>query len=156
MSNRPVISGSINTTMDAITTVPAGPPHTYLGVARGLMHGVRVLASKDDPSVSLALAMLSAQVAECTLKAALSLRGDDRRLKDAAIRHDLVKLWQLAVQDGITLASQPPDWFINLAALHAKPYYLRYSTGVHGVVLPATEPMATDLEQLLATVEEHF
>jgi hypothetical protein len=48
-----------------------------------------------------------------------------------------------------------PRWVAQLSHLHNEPkYYLHYSTYVHGVVLPATEPMVSELNALIATVRE--
>lgn len=134
------------------TVAPAAPPYTYLGVAEGLMPGVAALACSPSPS-ALASALLCAHVLECLLKAYLSkVRGTDAALKGKGIRHNLTGLWSLAVSEGLAVSLAAPAWVQQLSHLHNAPYYLRYSTGVHGIVLPALEPMTSELSALLGTV----
>jgi hypothetical protein len=38
------ITGSASVTMQPTTIAPAAPPHTYFGVAQGMLPGVRILA----------------------------------------------------------------------------------------------------------------
>jgi hypothetical protein len=101
----------------------------------------------------------ASQVAECALKASLSRGGDDRRLRSKALRHNRDALWRLAISEGLansehlSIDAAPPSWLQRLSQLHDGPYYLRYSTGVHGLVTPAPEPMCTELERLVAAVE---
>jgi hypothetical protein len=147
------VTGSANIVAAPATIAPAGPPHTYLGMARLLLQGARPLCAPEPPC-TVPLAFLSAQVAECALKASLSRTGDDRRLKDKALRHNLEALWSLAHSEGLAVSSTPPSWLQRLSHLHNSPYYLRYSTGVHGMVTPGPEPMCTELELLVALVEE--
>jgi len=95
---------------------------------------------------------VSAQATECALKAYLSRTGNDRRLKDKPLRHNLTKLWGLAVAEGLAIPAPPPRWLEQLSALHDSPYHLRYSTGVHAMVSPGAEPMCTELEALVLLV----
>lgn len=136
------------TTLDPMTLAPAGPPHTYWGIADGLMPGVRTLADAG-PSRALPLAMIAAHALECILKGYLSRSGNDSAVKQSSIRHDLVALWDRAVSAGLSVARTPPSWVSRLGELHNTPYYMRYSTGVHGLVLPPSEPMASELATLL-------
>lgn len=149
------VTGSADITAAPATIAPAEPPHTYLGVARLLLQGARPLCTPDPPC-TLPLAFLCAQVAECALKASLSRSGDDRRLKEKDLRHNLEALWTLAHSEGLAVNSAPPSWLQMLSHLHDRPYYIRYSTGVHGLVTPGPEPMCTDLEQLVALVERQL
>lgn len=146
------ITGSINAVAPAWRVVPAAPPRTYLSIAYNMLPGVQLLASAN-PQVPLALCLLSAHVLECALKAYLSRNGSDEVVKGRELRHDLVRLWQLAHVQGLGVAAEPPEWARMLGYLHGAPYYLRYSTGVHGIVSPPPEPMATELTQLLGIVE---
>jgi len=146
------VTGTANIVAGPATIAPAAPPHTYLGMARLLLQGIRPLCAPNPPC-TLPLAFLCAQVAECALKASLSRSGDDRRLKEKALRHNLDALWRLASSEGLSIDAAPPTWMQRLSQLHDSPYYLRYSTGVHGLVTPAPEPMCTELEQLVAAVE---
>ena len=146
------VSGSASIAAGPATIAPAAPPHTYLGVARLLLEGVRPLAT-NAPPCTVALAFLSAQVAECALKASLSRTGDDKRLKSPDLRHNLSALWHLAAAEGLRVPAEPPAWLERLGHLHNSPYHLRYSTGVHGIVLPGVEPMCTELESLVTQVQ---
>ena len=120
-----------------------------------MLPGVRILADAS-PLPALPLAMISAHVLECILKAYLSRSGDDRRLRQSDVRHNLEALWSLARADGLNVQSQPPQWVAGLSQLHDSPYYLRYSTGVHGIVSPAPEPMATELAALIVQVQSQL
>lgn len=146
----PTIIGTLSITLGSISINPAGPPHTYLSTARNFLSGALTLGAV--PSCALPLTFLAAQATECGLKAYLSRSGDDGRLKRHPIRHDLVVLWSLAASEGLAVSSTPPQWVANLSQLHGSPYYLRYSTGVHGLVLPAAEPMVTELTKLIETI----
>ena len=143
--------GDADMTIDGPRLLPPAPPHTYLGVTQPLVRGVTPLAAAD--ACAIPLAFVAAQAAECILKAAGSKDGNDAQLKTRAIRHDLVKLWAHARSKGAPIDASPPDWLRMLSRLHASPYYLRYSKGIHGVVTPAPEPMRLGLEALLAVVE---
>ncbi len=149
------ITGSLSATSAPATMAPAGPPHTYIGVAYNMMPGVRVLAVAS-PLPALPLAMVSAHVLECVLKAYLSRSGDDSRVKQSDVRHNLNFLWSLAHSQGLNIPQQPPEWVSCLSHLHGYPYYLRYSTGVHGLVTPAPEPMATELAGLIEQVQSQI
>ena len=82
------ITGSASITLQPTTIVPAAPPHTYFGVAQSLLPGVKILAVAS-PCPALALALVSAHILECLLKAYLSRDGSDAALKNPAVRHDL-------------------------------------------------------------------
>lgn len=139
-------------TLEGASIAPAGPPHTYFGVARNLMPGIHVLAAASPPP-SHALSFLCAHVLECALKAYQSRSGSDAALKDPNVRHDLNALWALANSNGLGVSASPTVWVDRLSGLHKSPYYLRYSTGVHGLVLPATEPMVGELTALLDQIQ---
>jgi hypothetical protein len=151
MSSLPPITGTMHAVQGNDFIAPAGPPHTYLGMARALLHGILPLATAG-PNSSIALAFVAGQVAECALKAYLSRGGDDKRLKDPTLRHNLAALWQLAQSEGLPVSPQSPTWLVTLSGLHNTPYFIRYSTHVHGLVTPAAEPMATDLVALVEVV----
>lgn len=133
-----------------ISIRPAGPPHTYLGIANGLMPGIRLLAASPLPA--LPLTMLCAHALECVLKAFLSRSGDDSGVLKPNVRHNLSALWTLAHRDGLAATAEPPQWAASLSDLHAAPYYLRYSTGVHGLALPNQSEMAAGVSALLEQV----
>ena len=129
------------------------PPHTYFGVARAIIPGVRRLV--DTPADSpISIALLASHALECLLKAFLSRGGSDDRLRKQNLRHDLVALWQLAAEEGLPIVSEPPYWVSKLGALHREPYYLRYAKGINGVVLPPLGAMLADLSDLESIVWE--
>ena len=150
----PVI-GTLSVTLPAMRVEPAGPPHTYQGIAFAMLPGVRILAAAS-PLPALPLAMVSAHVLECTFKAYLSRAGDDRNVRANNVRHNLNALWSLAHSDGLSIQSQPPQWVACLSQLHDSPYFLRYSTGVHGISTPAPEPMTTELAALVEQVQRQL
>ena len=145
------ITGTASITLQPVTIAPAAPPHTYFGVAQSMMAGVKVLAAASPPP-ALALALVAAHVLECLLKAYLSRDGSDAALKSPDVRHDLNALWAMAFAQGLPVPEAPPSWVDCLSGLHKSPYYLRYSTGVHGIVSPGAEPMTSELAALLETV----
>jgi len=147
--------------MSADYIAPAGPPLTYLGVAEAMLPGARVLAAAK-PGSSMALALVTSHILECLLKASLtrnrskphSKRKAEKEVKDPATGHNLAWLWTTASRRGLAIRRQPPPWVAGLSEVHLRPYYLRYSTGVHGVVLPGPEPMVTELAALTELVRE--
>lgn len=145
------ITGTGSITLPPMQIVAAGPPHTYLGVAYAMLPGVRILAAAS-PLPALPLAMVSAHVLECILKAYLSRSGDNSQIKPHSVRHNLNKLWSLAHGEGLKIQGQPPQWVDSLSHIHDHPYYLRYSTDVHGISTPPPEPMTTELTALIEQV----
>ena len=145
------ITGTGSLTAQGASIAPAAPPHTYFGVAQSMMPGVKVLATAS-PSAPLALSLVAAHVLECLLKAYLSRKGSDAALKDRNVRHNLNALWAMAFTQGLRVPELPPSWVDCLSGLHDSPYYLRYSTGVHGIVSPGAEPMTSELAALLEIV----
>lgn len=70
--------------------------------------------------------------------------------------HNLDALWNVAQAEGLPLSVRPPAWVVTLSDLHNKPYFLRYSTGVHVLVTPAAEPMAMELETIVELTARHL
>jgi hypothetical protein len=137
--------------LERVSISKPAPPETYLGVAESMMAGVSVLAKHGI--AGLALPLVAAHTLECALKAYLSRDGQDSRLKQPALRHHIEELRKLARTEGLPIGDVP-DWAANLSRIHDKPYYLRYSTGIHGIVTPAPEPMATELAAIIGTVRQ--
>jgi len=117
-----------------------------------MLPGVKVLAAAS-PLPVLALALVAAHVLECLLKAYLSRDGSDAEVRNSDVYHDLNALWAMAFSQGLRVPESPPGWVDGLSGLHKRPYYLRYSTGVHGIVSPGAEPMTSELAALLETVQ---
>lgn len=155
MNNLPPFIGSANIVLEGVSLMPAGPPHTYLGVSQTLLKGIPPLAAAGIEA-SVALAFVAAQTTECALKGYLSRNGDDRRLKERSLRHNLEALWNLAYSEDLPISAQPPEWLRTLSGLHNAPYYVRYSTGVNGLVTPIAEPMAAELKLLVELVAKHI
>lgn len=154
---RPVnpIIGTASITLGDAVIAPAAPPYTYFGVAESMLPGVKALANARQPC-ALALALVAAHVLECLLKAYLSRGGSDEAVKTPEVRHDLNALWAMAFAQGLRVPQSPPAWADCLSGLHNRPYYLRYSTGVHSIASPAAEPMTTELNVLLETVRQQL
>lgn len=138
--------------LGAMRMVSPAPPHTYLGVAHSMVKGVRTLADTALAS-GLALALVAGHVLECALKAYLSRNGDDSAVKRPKVRHNLAALWSMAHSQGLQVPLEMPGWVAILSQGHGHPYHLRYSEGVHGIMLPNAEPMATELQALLNLVQ---
>ncbi len=151
---KPII-GTVSVTTHPDTIAPPTPPHSYFGVAQQLMPGVKVLAGAS-PSPALVLALVAAHVLECLLKAYLSKDGSDVAVKGLNVRHNLNALWAMAFAQGLRIPELPPSWVNCLSDLHKSPYYLRYSTGVHGIVSPGAEPMTSELAALLEVVRDQL
>lgn len=139
--------------LDDVTVVPSAPPHTYLGVANSMIRGVEILA-QASPTSPLSLALVASHALECTLKAYLSRDGADARLRRSELRHNLTALWMLAQQEGLAVSAQPPQWVETLGHIHNSPYYLRYSTAIHALSTPRSEPMFSELQALLVLVRQ--
>ena len=149
------IGDTMPSSLDAVRVLPPTPPDAYFGVAADLLTGIQVLATASVP-VGLSLSMLCAHALECILKAYLSRDGNDSRLKELNVRHNLLALWFLARAEGLDIPATPPSWVSCLSGLHEAPYYLRYSTGVHGIVMPSQQPMVEELEALLVQVQDQL
>jgi hypothetical protein len=117
--------------------------------------GVVSLAAQSGVS-PLPLALVAAHTVECVLKAYLSRDGNDTAARAPNIRHNLGELWELAYQQGLDVPADPPQWVACLSLVHDKPYFLRYSTGVHGVSLPDPEPMTAELGEVLTKVSQQL
>jgi len=139
------------TQLEDVSTAKPAPPETYLGVAESMCLGVVLMAKHGN--AGLALPLVAAHTLECALKAYLSRDGKDARLRTRSLRHNLEELWNLAKAENLPIGDVP-DWVTNLSRIHNEPYYLRYSTGIHGILTPAPEPMTTDLSALIGKVRQ--
>jgi hypothetical protein len=151
------ITATASLTQASDTVAPPAPPYTYFGVAERLIPGVKPLVDALPSGTSAALALVCAHILECLLKAYISRDGSKKAAHKArSMGHDLNALWAEAVRQSLPVQASPPAWADRLSGLHKSPYYLRYSKGVHGVVLPAPEPMATELTTLLEVVRNQI
>jgi hypothetical protein len=151
----PEITGSANIHEGSDVIGPAAPPYTYLGVARQLAPGVALLAQAGAP-LAIPLCLLAAHEAECLLKAYLSRGGSDSKVMMPDVRHNLEKLWSMAVSEGLSLSMPPPPWLQCLGLLHNRPFHLRYSKGVHGIAMPGNAEIASGTAELMAIVERNL
>ena len=57
------------------------------------------------------------------------------------------------VKDGLQIDKSPPNWVLRLSEIHARPYCLRYSTGISGIVLPSTDQTRNGLLEVMKVIE---
>lgn len=146
------ITGRLSVTLDDQCVAKPSRPSEYVGVAQSLLPGIRHLKGADAP---VALAFLCGQTLEVLLKAYLSKTDPMMNLRSRSLRHNLEMLWKKAFDSGLPVSATPPAWAIMLIRVHDTPYILRYAPGVHGFQTPASEPMVTDLEEILSKVEQY-
>ena len=72
---------------------------------------------------------------------------------DRIHRHNLEVLWREAVNHGLSIQAQPPQWCLILNSAHDQPYYIRYPKGINQVTLPNLGLMALELRELVAIVK---
>lgn len=149
------ITGTISITEEPDSIAPVAPHEAFLAVAAGLMRGATVLAAAPLSESSMALALLSGQILECSLKAFLSKAGlTERELRKKKVRHNLLELWALAVTNGLRISATPPHWAETLNSLHDDPYRLRYPMWLHGLVLPNAQQTTSELGDIIDTVRQ--
>jgi hypothetical protein len=130
----------------------------YMIVARDLFQGVEAL-SKLPPSIHpRSCALLAAHALECVLKAFLWHKGK-KKLRG---EHNLLKLWDMAYKEGLSIPEQPPDWVSILSQGHGPNFYFRYQEGVkvsnkkhvivHGGQTPELISMRDALKNLIEMV----
>ena len=129
----------------------------YMIVALDLLQGVGALSTLPNVS-SRNCALIAAQALECVLKAFLWHKGKKREIRTFDVQHNLVVLWNMAYEDGLSIPQVPPDWVTTLSSGHGPNFYYRYQLGegktvVHGGSTPALIPMAVELKNLIEMVE---
>lgn len=129
------------------------PHQSYMSVARAIAPATELIA-REMSGAEIPLSLLAAHQAECLLKAFLARHGKDSHLRGQNLRHNLAALWTEAVLAGLQVPSIAPAWLERLSALHDRPYNLRYSSGLHGIVLPNPQAMAEGLRDLMLAVGE--
>ena len=147
------ITATISVTEEPDSVAPVATHQAFLAAAVGLMPGAMVLAAASPSESAWALALVSGQILECSLKAFLSKAGltEPELKKDG---HNLSALWKLAATKGLPISATPPDWAGSLNSLHANPYNLRYPMGLHGLVLPNAQQTTSELGHLIETVRQ--
>jgi hypothetical protein len=139
---------------DGVAQVPLYD--AYFTAAEAFMRGALLLSDAPPSDAAPALALLSGQILECSLKAFLAKVGvTEDELKQKALRHNLLALWKRAAETkGLPMDAIPPQWAVTLDSLHNEPYHLRYAKGLHGWVLPNAQQMMSDLKHLVETVRQ--
>jgi hypothetical protein len=131
---------------------PPPPPQGYLALAKDLANGLVPLESAGI-SGATALAFLGAQAVETALKAYLLSRGrTEEELKHPDIRHDIERLWVEARREGLPIAEAPSGFIAHFAAMHKKPFPLRYAHK-SAIRLIVAGPASAEVLQLLSTIE---
>jgi hypothetical protein len=147
-----VVSGGGTITAGA-ATISVGPESIgHLSRARGLLRGVRVLATTPSDT-GVACHFLAAWTLESLLKSYLSHCGVTKKQLNP-IRHNLEALWEKAASNGFSIAARPPDWCKLLNSIHGEPYHSRYPTSWAGYVGPGLGLMTSELEAVFAAVEK--
>ncbi len=147
------ITATFSVTEEPDSVAPVAPHEAFLAVAVGLMRGATVLAAAPPSESAWALALVSGQILESSLKAFLAKARPQLDLKKE-FGHDLSKLWARAATEGLPMSAAPPDWAETLIRLHASPYYLRYPMGLHGLVLLNAQQTTTGLQRIIDTVRQ--
>lgn len=150
------ITGYFSITEQPDTVTPVAPHEAYLAAATELMRGAWWLADAPPSDSAAALALLSGQILECSLKAFLSKVGVTENELKNVLRHNLSALWERAKTEGLPISAILPEWAATLNSLHDKPHYLRYPMGLHGWVLPKAQQMTSELRNLLEMVRQRI
>ena len=147
---------NINATESADIAAQLTEEDAYMIVAHDLLPAVEALSALPSSIHPRGCAMLTAHALECTLKAFLSHKG-----KFELREHDLLKLWEMAFKEGLSIPQVAPDWVAILSWGHGPNFYFRYQEGVkvnnkhvvvHGGQYPALIPMTTALKNLIEMV----
>jgi len=147
------ITGSVATTLAAITSVPPSDGQSFVLTARQLWQGAQVLV-ESELATPLPGALLVAQALEGALKALLWTTGRvASELSKKPLGHDLEALWSATAQSGFAVSKLPPAWCVGLNALHAPPFHGRYPSGLNGFVTPNAEQAVFEIDKVLALAE---
>jgi hypothetical protein len=134
-------------------TIYVGPESLgLLSRARGLLHGVNVLATTSDDTTT-ACHFLAAWTLELLLKSYLSHTGLTKA-QLRPIQHNLEALWAKASSLGLSVASIPPRWCQLLNGIHDAPYHSRYPTNAAAYIGPGLRTLNTELEAVFTAVEK--
>jgi hypothetical protein len=60
----------------------------------------------------------------------------------------------MAVSEGLVISETAPSWVECLGKVHNRPFHLRYSEEIHGIVTPSIQLMVSELAKLLKTVDQ--
>ena len=135
----------------------------YIRKANAYLPDIEILAKHQD-KVSTGMTMLLSHAFECTLKAYLFHSGMTKRqlqntegLNGESVNHNLEWLWREAVERGLQVDMQPPDWCARLNELHNRPYYLRYpSEDTMLIVYPDGGTAMSELKTIIDEVDRYI
>jgi hypothetical protein len=147
-----VVSGSGTLTAGPATMSVAAESIGHLSRARGLLRGVRVLATTPSDT-GPACHFLAGWTLESILKSYLSHCGVKKK-QLTPIRHNLEALWKEAASHGLSIAATPPEWCKLLNSIHDAPYHSRYPTTWAGYVGPGLALMSSELASVFSIVEK--
>lgn len=154
------MSNSINVELPVSSIGQPTEGDGYLIAARDLLQGVEALSTLPNISPR-SCALIAAYVLECALKAFLWHKGKKKEIQEQKNRHNLVALWSMAYEEGLSIPKVPPDWHTILSSGHWPNFYFRYQvryeegkekTVVHGGQTPSLIPMAVELKKLIEMV----
>jgi hypothetical protein len=149
------ITGSAHIRLEPVSISKVTPVEAFLGVAESLMPGMQLLIN-TPPFYAIPITLLAGHILECLLKAFLS-KTDVSEANLKKFGHDLNKLWQEAANRKFPIPSVLPPWAKRLSELHGFPYRLRYnSCRVHGITLPNSQELSSELTKLLETVRREI
>lgn len=136
-------------------TISVGPESIgFLSRARGLLHGVNVLATTSDDTTT-ACHFLAAWTLELLLKSYLSHTGmTESQLKHKPFGHDLEALWAEASSRGLSVSNIPTRWCQLLNGIHDYPFHSRYPTSAAGYIGPNLRTLNTELEAVFTAIEK--
>ena len=121
----------------------------YIVAARGMLDGA--LPLKDvEPIPVFALTLLCGHATEAALKAMLAQVGvPTSELSGHTLGHKLLRLWERAETERVSLPSPRPPWVEHLDRVYASPHHLRYPLGFHAIVLPNQLDMLNGTKNLV-------
>lgn len=126
----------------------------YRVAAEAMLAGARPL-SKVVPLPTIALTLLCGHGTETALKALLAQGGlGEKELSRSPYGHDLIFLWEKAIESGAKVAAPRPQWVEHLNGVYKAPFSLRYPLGFNGILLPNQQLVAAGLEELVRAVVE--
>ncbi len=137
-----------NVTLDPIQVGTSPLDKDYFRAAKALFPGLEVLAhaevSQDD-----AFILVAGFAAETLIKCQIAR---NKKATKSVLRHELAELWA----DAWPAAGDPPppQWLVDLAVFHGRPYVIRYKEGTQIYSLPSRANTLIGLRELRDLVGE--
>ena len=130
-------------------------PSTSISLFRGSLNffdGAKIIQKSGNQIPALAFGLLLAHSLELVLKAfLLSINSDEEKLRKK-LGHDLVKAWNLSVENGLNIEATVPNWCEILNGAHNVPYHYRYAKINTAIVVPPPAQTIDDLGDVLLKV----